>query len=59
MLEELQMMKDSIAAQGSVIAAQNQRLDLLAPVQAQVIFIRKPDKIHIRLELYITLGKCT
>lgn len=59
MLEELQMMKDSIAAQGSVIAAQNQRLDLLAPVQAQVIFIQKPDKIHIRLELYITLGKCT
>ena len=42
MLEELQMMKDSIAAQGSVIAVQNQRLDLLAPVQAQVIFIRKP-----------------
>ena len=42
MFEELQMMNDSIAAQGSVIAVQNQRLDLLAPVQAQVIFIRKP-----------------
>lgn len=34
------MMKDSIAAQDSAIAAQKQRLDLLTPVQAQVRLIR-------------------
>ena len=53
-IEELQIMKDSIAAQDfkiaaqdSKIAAQKQRLDLLAPVQVQVRLIRKPILLNL------------